>query len=86
VAFNLSQQTDSSDLLGGFKPVGAQESLLPLLAPFQELVRRTWARWVAGHLHLPLSDVLAALGGHLRISTNCQTVTLWPAHQAAFNH
>jgi len=24
--------------------VGAQESLLPLLAPFQELVRRTWAK------------------------------------------
>jgi midasin len=44
VAFNLSQQTDSSDLLGGFKPVGAQESLLPLLAPFQDLVRRTWTK------------------------------------------
>lgn len=44
VSFNLSQQTDSSDLLGGFRPVGAQEGLLPLLAPFQELVRRTWTR------------------------------------------
>jgi midasin len=44
VAFNLSQQTDSSDLLGGFRPVGAQEALLPLLAPFQGLVRATWTR------------------------------------------
>jgi hypothetical protein len=31
VAFNLSQQTDSSDLLGGFKPVDARDALLPLL-------------------------------------------------------
>jgi hypothetical protein len=46
VAFNLSQQTDSSDLLGGFRPVGAREALLPLLGPFAELVRRTWARCV----------------------------------------
>ena len=44
VSFNLSQQTDSSDLLGGFKPVGAQEALLPLLNPFQTLVRATWTK------------------------------------------
>ncbi|KAF6262490.1 hypothetical protein COO60DRAFT_1699221 [Scenedesmus sp. NREL 46B-D3] len=32
VAFNMSQQTDSSDLLGGYKP------------PFGELLRKTWKK------------------------------------------
>eukprot|EP00882_Tetradesmus_deserticola_P008051 GHRQ01008480.1.p1 GENE.GHRQ01008480.1~~GHRQ01008480.1.p1 ORF type:complete len:510 (+),score=225.95 GHRQ01008480.1:1216-2745(+) len=44
VAFNMSQQTDSSDLLGGYRPVGVGEALLPLLEPFGELLRRTWRR------------------------------------------
>jgi midasin len=44
MAFNMSQQTDSSDLLGGYKPVGVGEALLPLLEPFGELLRRTWRR------------------------------------------
>jgi midasin len=44
VALNMSQQTDSSDLLGGFKPVGVGEALLPLLEPFGELLRRTWKK------------------------------------------
>lgn len=44
VAFNMSQQTDSSDLLGGFKPVDARDALLPLLNPFLALVRRTWTK------------------------------------------
>lgn len=44
VPFNMSQQTDSSDLLGGFKPVDAHDVLLPLVAPFLRLVRRTWTR------------------------------------------
>ncbi|KAG1662050.1 hypothetical protein FOA52_005297, partial [Chlamydomonas sp. UWO 241] len=44
VAFNLSQQTDSSDLLGGFKPVDARDALLPLLQPFNALVRKTYSR------------------------------------------
>ncbi|GFH33487.1 AAA domain-containing protein, partial [Haematococcus lacustris] len=39
-----SQQTDSSDLLGGFKPVEPRDALLPLLAPFQDLIRRTWSK------------------------------------------
>ncbi|MEW5309894.1 MAG: hypothetical protein WDW38_001740 [Sanguina aurantia] len=43
VAFNLSQQTDSSDLLGGFKPVDVRDALLPLLAPFLALVQRTFS-------------------------------------------
>ncbi|KAK9834237.1 hypothetical protein WJX84_003419 [Apatococcus fuscideae] len=42
VVLNLSQQTDSADLLGGFMPLDPQEALLPLLSPFQELVLRTW--------------------------------------------
>lgn len=44
VAFNLSQQTDSSDLLGGYKPVDARDSLLPLLRPFLELIRKTFTK------------------------------------------
>lgn len=32
---NLSQQTDSSDLLGGFRPVQPRDALLPLLARLQ---------------------------------------------------
>lgn len=44
VAFNLSQQTDSSDLLGGFKPVDVRDALLPLLAPFLALVQRTFSK------------------------------------------
>ena len=32
---NLSQQTDSSDFVGGFRPVEARTALLPLLGAFQ---------------------------------------------------
>ena len=35
VALNLSQQTDSSDFVGGFRPVEARTALLPLLDAFQ---------------------------------------------------
>lgn len=35
VVLNLSQQTDSADLLGGFRPVEPREALLPLLDRFQ---------------------------------------------------
>ncbi|EIE25917.1 hypothetical protein COCSUDRAFT_12734, partial [Coccomyxa subellipsoidea C-169] len=44
VVLNLSQQTDSADLLGGFQPVEPRHALLPLLDRFQGLVRRTWDR------------------------------------------
>lgn len=44
VAVNLSQQTDSSDLLGGFRPVQPAEALLPLGNAFQELVSATWTK------------------------------------------
>ncbi|KXZ56433.1 hypothetical protein GPECTOR_1g386 [Gonium pectorale] len=44
VSFNLSQQTDSSDLLGGFKPVEPRDALAPLLPTFSSLIRRTWTR------------------------------------------
>lgn len=46
VSFNLSQQTDSSDLLGGFKPVEPRDALAPLLPTFASLIRRTWTKWV----------------------------------------
>lgn len=35
VVLNLSQQTDSADLLGGFQPVEPRHALLPLLDHFQ---------------------------------------------------
>ncbi|KAL4440107.1 hypothetical protein ABPG75_003108 [Micractinium tetrahymenae] len=44
VVLNLSQQTDSGDLLGGFRPVQPAEAVLPLLDRFADLVRRTWWR------------------------------------------
>ncbi|KAL0049173.1 hypothetical protein WJX82_008148 [Trebouxia sp. C0006] len=44
VVLNLSQQTDSSDLVGGFKPVEPRDALLPLLDTFQRLVRLTWSK------------------------------------------
>lgn len=44
VVLNLSQQTDSSDLIGGFKPVEPRDALFPLLEVFQRLVRRTWSK------------------------------------------
>ncbi|KAG2499138.1 hypothetical protein HYH03_002721 [Edaphochlamys debaryana] len=44
VSFNLSQQTDASDLLGGFKPVEPRDALAPLLPTFTALIRRTWTK------------------------------------------
>lgn len=38
VVLNLSQQTDSGDLLGGFRPVQPAEAVLPLLDKFADLV------------------------------------------------
>lgn len=42
VVLNLSQQTDSSDLLGGFRPVQPHDALRPLLGQIQTLFQRTW--------------------------------------------
>ena len=39
MVLNLSQQTDSGDLLGGFRPVQPAEAVLPLLEQFNDLVR-----------------------------------------------
>lgn len=44
VALNLSQQTDSADLLGGFRPVQPAEAMLPLASHFQELFSSTFTR------------------------------------------
>ncbi|OZJ03007.1 hypothetical protein BZG36_04676 [Bifiguratus adelaidae] len=43
VAVNLSQQSDSSDLLGGFKPVDAKILAIPLKESFDKLFRRTFS-------------------------------------------
>ncbi|KAI0223469.1 AAA ATPase midasin [Massospora cicadina] len=42
VAFNLSQQSDSSDLLGGFKPVDGKALAFPLLEKFLDLFCATF--------------------------------------------
>lgn len=44
VAVNLSQQTDSSDLLGGFRPVQPGNDVIDLLSEFTYLVQKTWNR------------------------------------------
>ena len=44
VVVNVSQQTDSSDLIGGFKPVQPNEGLRKMLPEFIDLVQRTWSR------------------------------------------
>lgn len=44
VAFNMSQQTDSSDLLGGFRPVDVRDAMLPLLPSFLALIRKTYTK------------------------------------------
>ena len=41
---NLSQQTDSADLLGGFRPVQANEAFLPLLERFSSLFTATFTK------------------------------------------
>ncbi len=44
VVLNLSQQTDASDLVGGYRPVQPSDAAAALLEPFAILVRRTWRR------------------------------------------
>ena len=42
VAVNLSNQSDASDLLGGYKPVQAGTALMPLVHQLDMLMRDTW--------------------------------------------
>ncbi|KAK4443930.1 hypothetical protein QBC34DRAFT_476083 [Podospora aff. communis PSN243] len=41
VAVNLSQQSESGDLLGGFKPISAQTLAMPIKEEFEELFEKT---------------------------------------------
>ena len=41
VAVNLSQQSESGDLLGGFKPISAQTLAMPLKEEFEDLFEKT---------------------------------------------
>jgi midasin len=43
---NLSQQTDSADLLGGFKPVDLRMLCAPLKEQFETLFPKTFSRKV----------------------------------------
>ncbi|KAJ3035683.1 AAA ATPase midasin [Rhizophlyctis rosea] len=42
IAVNMSQQSDSSDLLGGFKPVDARVLVVPIKEAFDDLFERTF--------------------------------------------
>jgi midasin len=42
VVINLSNQSDSSDLLGGYRPIQASQALVPLALQFDQLMRDTW--------------------------------------------
>ncbi|KAH7076116.1 hypothetical protein FB567DRAFT_535490 [Paraphoma chrysanthemicola] len=44
VAFNLSQQSESGDLLGGYKPVNVRSLIIPLKDEFDELFETTFSR------------------------------------------
>lgn len=41
---NLSQQSDSSDLMGGFRPIDPATTVLPLLDPLPGLLQATWPK------------------------------------------
>ncbi len=56
VVLNLSQQTDSADFLGGFRPMEPREALLPLLNAFQ--VGGGMQHW-PNPMHAHLQDMLA---------------------------
>lgn len=44
VVVNVSQQTDSADLIGGFRPLQPADAVVSLTECFVELIRRTWTR------------------------------------------
>jgi midasin len=44
VAFNLSQQSESGDLLGGFKPVNVRSLVIPLKDEFDDIFDTTFSR------------------------------------------
>ncbi len=44
VAVNMSQQSDSSDLLGGFKPINIRMIIRPALELFEDLFFKTFSR------------------------------------------
>ncbi|ORX92053.1 hypothetical protein BCR34DRAFT_608897 [Clohesyomyces aquaticus] len=44
VAFNLSQQSESGDLLGGYKPVNVRSLIIPLKDEFDELFDTTFSK------------------------------------------
>ncbi|MED6248455.1 AAA ATPase midasin, partial [Ataeniobius toweri] len=41
---NMNQQSDTADLLGGYKPVDHRQTLLPLREAFEELFSQTYSR------------------------------------------
>jgi midasin len=44
IAFNLSQQSESSDLLGGYKPVNVRSLVIPLKDEFDDIFDTTFSR------------------------------------------
>ena len=69
VAFNLSQQSESGDLLGGFKPVNIRSLMVPLKDEFDELFSRSFSPKVLikNHSFLDLLNKCMAKGQWLRV-------------------
>jgi len=69
VAFNLSQQSESGDLLGGFKPVNIRSLMIPLKDEFDELFSRSFSSKVLikNQSFLELLNKCMAKGQWLRV-------------------
>ncbi|GAB7337543.1 hypothetical protein MBLNU457_g2860t2 [Dothideomycetes sp. NU457] len=69
VAFNLSQQSESGDLLGGFKPVNIRSLVIPLKDEFDELFSRSFSSKVLikNQPFLDLLNKCMAKGQWLRV-------------------
>lgn len=72
-AFNLSQQSEAGDLLGGFKPVTARSLMIPMKDEFDEL-------FAASFSMSKNQQFMALLGKHITKSNWKAVCKLW--HQA----
>lgn len=72
---NLSQQSDSSDLIGGFRPKSPGDDVIDMLPTFLRLVKKTWTR---GNNEEFLSRVV-------RLGKKKKWIQLLKAYKAAAN-
>ena len=67
VVINLNMQTDSSDLLGGYKPVHMKQLATPLVSTFTLLFKRTFSE-AANESFITAVEVAAAKGDWAKLS------------------